>query len=181
MTNLTDRQKAEIDRLLTEKVEASQHQNWRYHIAKSDENYWRAKNALRRMGYLPEHARPLKDGLYLNPTTNVLYRVVRKGFDWQVSIYSEKPRLRLVKGTHEVVKKGSWKRLNTFDSRRIYDTLRDSWYMTDEMKVQYQTGICNFCLRGLVDARSVWHNYGPVCADKFGLPWGDLPPESPEG
>jgi hypothetical protein len=35
------------------------------------------------------------------------------------------------------------------------------------------TGICCFCSRGLTDARSVTVGYGPICADKWGLPWGE--------
>lgn len=34
-------------------------------------------------------------------------------------------------------------------------------------------GWCCFCARGLVDGRSVAVGYGPVCAEKFGLPWGE--------
>lgn len=172
---LTDRQKQEIDTWLTEKVPAAEHANWRHHLVQSWDNLVRGKNALRQMPHLPEHARPTKDGLYMDPTSHKLYKVVKKGWDWQISIYSETPALRMEQTTQRVVKKGTWQRLNAWDSRRKYDTLRDVWFMTDEMKVAYQTGICNFCLRPLIDARSVYHNYGPVCADKYGLPWGDLP------
>lgn len=35
------------------------------------------------------------------------------------------------------------------------------------------TGQCCFCKAGLTDARSVDVGYGPICADKFGLPWGE--------
>lgn len=35
-----------------------------------------------------------------------------------------------------------------------------------------QSGACCFCGRPLDDGRSVAVGYGPVCADKFGLPWG---------
>lgn len=35
------------------------------------------------------------------------------------------------------------------------------------------TGSCCFCHRRLSDDRSVTVGYGPVCADKFGLPWGE--------
>ncbi len=38
-----------------------------------------------------------------------------------------------------------------------------------------QTGQCCYCGRGLTDARSVAVGYGPICADHFGLPWGDTP------
>jgi hypothetical protein len=36
-----------------------------------------------------------------------------------------------------------------------------------------ETGNCMFCARPLTDARSVEKSYGPICADRFGLPWGD--------
>lgn len=35
------------------------------------------------------------------------------------------------------------------------------------------TGQCCFCQLGLKDARSTAVGYGPVCADHFGLPWGN--------
>ncbi len=35
-----------------------------------------------------------------------------------------------------------------------------------------QTGSCCFCARELTDDRSVRVGYGPICADKFALPWG---------
>jgi len=34
------------------------------------------------------------------------------------------------------------------------------------------TGRCCYCWRGLVDERSVEVGYGPVCAKRWGLPWG---------
>lgn len=39
------------------------------------------------------------------------------------------------------------------------------------------TGNCCFCARRLTDERSVYVGYGPVCAEHYHLPWGDLPPE----
>jgi len=42
-------------------------------------------------------------------------------------------------------------------------------------------GYCCFCGRDLDNASSVFHGYGPICADKYGLPWGDRPStEKPE-
>jgi hypothetical protein len=38
------------------------------------------------------------------------------------------------------------------------------------------TGQCCYCGRGLTDPRSVTVGYGPICADYYGLPWGDAPP-----
>lgn len=37
----------------------------------------------------------------------------------------------------------------------------------------HNTGSCSFCARHLEDKRSVSAGYGPTCADKFGLPWGE--------
>lgn len=34
------------------------------------------------------------------------------------------------------------------------------------------TGCCVFCSRNLTDERSTEAGYGPVCANKWGLPWG---------
>jgi hypothetical protein len=37
----------------------------------------------------------------------------------------------------------------------------------------HEVGACAFCNRRLDDPRSVAAGYGPVCADNYGLPWGD--------
>lgn len=37
----------------------------------------------------------------------------------------------------------------------------------------HATGICCFCRHSLTDARSVAMGYGPICADHYGLPWGE--------
>jgi len=37
----------------------------------------------------------------------------------------------------------------------------------------HASGSCCFCGRTLDDARSTAVGYGPVCAEKFGLPWGE--------
>jgi hypothetical protein len=43
----------------------------------------------------------------------------------------------------------------------------------------HDVGACCFCRRELTDERSVSVGYGPICADKFGLPWGEVAkPES---
>lgn len=38
------------------------------------------------------------------------------------------------------------------------------------------TSACCFCGRRLDTAESVGVGYGPICADKFGLPWGQTAP-----
>lgn len=35
-----------------------------------------------------------------------------------------------------------------------------------------ETGNCCFCMKRLTDTRSVEVGYGPICADRWGLPWG---------
>jgi len=37
-----------------------------------------------------------------------------------------------------------------------------------------RTGRCCFCGRELTDGRSVAVGYGPICAPRYGLPWGDI-------
>lgn len=48
---------------------------------------------------------------------------------------------------------------------------------TDPVKVAHDygmlTGHCCFCHSELSDERSKHHGYGPVCAKRWGLPWGD--------
>jgi hypothetical protein len=39
----------------------------------------------------------------------------------------------------------------------------------------HTTGNCSFCARDLSDPRSTSVGYGPICAGRFGLPWGDAP------
>lgn len=39
----------------------------------------------------------------------------------------------------------------------------------------HATGSCCFCNKELTDARSVAVGYGPVCATKWALPWGETP------
>jgi hypothetical protein len=37
----------------------------------------------------------------------------------------------------------------------------------------HATGMCCFCARTLTDGRSVAMGYGPICAEKYGLEWGE--------
>jgi hypothetical protein len=41
------------------------------------------------------------------------------------------------------------------------------------VKYGRKTGNCSFCARELTDAESVKRGYGPVCADNYGLPYGN--------
>ncbi len=38
----------------------------------------------------------------------------------------------------------------------------------------HKTGMCCFCSRELTDPASVAVGYGPICADRYGLPYGEL-------
>lgn len=42
------------------------------------------------------------------------------------------------------------------------------------------TGVCAYCHRELTDPRSVTAGFGPVCSEKWGIPWGDIDPEVTE-
>lgn len=35
------------------------------------------------------------------------------------------------------------------------------------------TGTCMFCAKDLTDERSIKAKYGPICAETYGLPWGE--------
>ena len=39
------------------------------------------------------------------------------------------------------------------------------------------TGNCSFCGKDLTTAESRYVGYGPICAENFGLPWGDVSEE----
>lgn len=44
----------------------------------------------------------------------------------------------------------------------------------------HAVGSCCFCRRELTDERSVSVGYGPICAERFGLPWGEVPGAKPK-
>jgi hypothetical protein len=43
--------------------------------------------------------------------------------------------------------------------------------VTAIVRYGHLTGKCSFCCRPLTDGGSIEHGYGPICADKYGLPW----------
>ena len=57
----------------------------------------------------------------------------------------------------------------------IFDLLRRLGENPAEVASEYGrlTGNCCFCSRRLDDARSTAVGYGPVCAEKWNLPWGE--------
>jgi hypothetical protein len=135
----------------------------------------------------PELAK--EDGLYRNPADGTLYRVStpKAKHSWEhpepvVSVYSKKAAQRRLTIHGEAVK-GKWLRCKAQESRQMLRYTRwdrtgqvkvlADWFMSQQDKMDYAYGICMFCMRGLEDERSVRHNYGPVCAKRFGLPWND--------
>ena len=44
-------------------------------------------------------------------------------------------------------------------------------------RIGKECGACVMCSRELTDPRSLAMGYGPVCADSYGLPWGDVAAE----
>lgn len=72
-------------------------------------------------------------------------------------------------------------------TERIYKETRDELQalldapdIIKELSVHGQKfGYCCFCNRDLMNASSIFHGYGPICAEKFGLPWGDTGEPSP--
>lgn len=59
----------------------------------------------------------------------------------------------------------------------IIETVRK--FAADPVEAAKRYGLeqksCCFCGIGLTNASSRHHGYGPICADNFGLPWGDVP------
>lgn len=63
----------------------------------------------------------------------------------------------------------------TFDyAPGVIRNLSEGTAMTLEQAKEFGalTGTCVYCARELNDERSIEAGYGPVCADKNGLPWG---------
>lgn len=60
-----------------------------------------------------------------------------------------------------------------YDSGAIYNLYAEQ-RVTAEQAARFGkvTGACVFCSRLLTDERSVSAGYGPVCAEREGLPWG---------
>jgi|SRR5215472_105827 len=44
----------------------------------------------------------------------------------------------------------------------------------------HMVGSCCFCSRELTDERSVHVGYGPICAERWGLPWGEVSGDRPK-
>jgi hypothetical protein len=165
--------------LLEQHVSEADRPNWLQHIRReitSNDRLSALIGTLKSLPYLPEYAPPTEEGLYRNPQTGELYRITRlNGWTLIVSKYSKvaTSALRLTEAGEVVkVEKGTWKKLNQWAPRQMLTKMRANWKMTKEDMIRYQYGICLFCYRGLKDARSVKHNYGPECAKREGLPWG---------
>lgn len=69
-----------------------------------------------------------------------------------------------------LIEKGRWEM-----ARGIVSRLRPEDLLSAEEGAEFGKlyGICMYCWRELTDERSIEVGYGPICADKRGLPWGD--------
>jgi hypothetical protein len=123
------------------------------------------------------HTSEREDGYYRNPETGELWRVSHSKTGLHEVILSKYsttggPR-RLLTSTDQVVK-GSWKRLNAWDTRRTVRSIDPAWKIDPKTLAQdYAYGFCPLHHGPLTDAVSVVLGYGPDCAEKEGLPWGE--------
>lgn len=71
--------------------------------------------------------------------------------------------------TGELISKGYWDM-----ARGVVYKLRKTDLLSVEEAAAFGQlyGICMYCWSELTDERSIEVGYGPVCADKRGLPWG---------
>lgn len=178
MIEPTDAQKQLVDKLLTEKVPADKHQQWRFHMAKSWDNFNRGLRALKNeLPYLPEYAPANQEGLYRNPETGELYRLKKSGWDMIVSKYSKTGGPRRLAADLTKIEKGKWTRYTAFQSRialAVKGEIKQSWMIdAKDLAVEYAYGFCPLHYGPLSDAVSVILGYGPDCAEKHGLPWGE--------
>lgn len=174
----SDAQKELFDRLLSEKVTADQHANWRHHATKSWDDFNRALRVLKRdLPYLPEHAPATAEGLYRNPETGELYRLKKSGWDLIVSKYSKTGGPRRLAADLSKIEKGKWDRWTAFQSRialSVKGEIKAAWAIdAKDLAVEYAYGFCPLHYGPLSDAVSVILGYGPDCAEKHGLPWGE--------
>lgn len=65
----------------------------------------------------------------------------------------------------------SLKRNHEFRAQKIADAISAAG--ENPGKVGREIGACIFCARELTDERSLVKGYGPICAVKWNLPWGD--------
>ena len=67
-----------------------------------------------------------------------------------------------------------WPEWNEYGKQFLFDLLHDPLQAAKAHAAL--TGECSFCGAELSDERSKSVGYGPVCAENYGLPWGDFKP-----
>jgi uncharacterized protein YodC (DUF2158 family) len=175
---LSEAQKTLFDKLLTEKVTATDHANWRHHAVKDWDSFNRALATLksRQMPYLPEYAPATTEGLFRNPVTGELYRLKKSGWDMIVSKYSKTGGPRRLAADLSKIEKGKWTRYTALQSRVALSKgeIKQGWAIdARDLAVEYAYGFCPLHFGPLSDAVSVILGYGPDCAENNGLPWGE--------
>lgn len=79
-----------------------------------------------------------------------------------------------------VTPQGGWvasRRVDAGQLREVEAALAEFNADPDAASAEYgrSTGVCCFCGRELTDERSVSVGRGPVCSERWGLPWGEVP------
>lgn len=55
----------------------------------------------------------------------------------------------------------------------IYERLSNADVISQLAAIGKETGSCCFCGLALTNEGSILHGYGPICAEKYNLPWSD--------
>ena len=84
-----------------------------------------------------------------------------------------------------MIRDDTWLPYKMADATELQDVLQTLKLLSSNPKRAMQqygkkTGNCGFCSLPLTDPKSVYVGYGPVCAEKWHLPWGALPEEEPK-
>ncbi len=126
-------------------------------------------------------------GLYRDPSDGTLYKLGKASSPWatpSLSVYSLKATVRRLTPEGQMVRKGTWKRLDAYQTRQMLAVsprvqgprLLAAWLMTEEDKNTWAVGFCLFCSKPLIDAISVFNSIGPKCATDRGIERA-VPPE----
>jgi hypothetical protein len=79
-----------------------------------------------------------------------------------------------------IMTSGAWQPKRDVETRAVEAALEAFNADPDKASAEFgrSTGICCFCGRELTDERSVSVGRGPICSDRFGLPWGETQPKA---
>lgn len=69
--------------------------------------------------------------------------------------------------------KGKWSEKGKFDSIRLRREIKSEWRIDEKGLLEFSYGFCPLHGGPLSDGVSVALGYGPVCAEREGLPWSE--------